>query len=220
MVVSYFVGVQVVNFVCLGVVVILNGDWFLGVFEMEGVVEFRYYQIMCMIGQNIVELFCMFYVSQVVFGCKCCFDCFVLFMQWFNKYNVCVNEDFVVIIILKLQKCDKDGGNGSCFMFCNDIVVNMSLIFDKDLVFNGGICDGNVGNLCDVKMGEKYEIVLDFDLGWIVLMWFYYFGIFMFFGGFGYGWIYLLGVYLVLDGVDSVGIIESIGFQCVFKKIG
>ncbi|TGV48501.1 hypothetical protein EN803_41695, partial [Mesorhizobium sp. M2D.F.Ca.ET.160.01.1.1] len=91
---------------------------------------------------------------------------------------------------------------------------------DKDPASNGGTCDGNVGNPCDVKTGEKYEIAPDFDLGWIALTRFYHSGISTSSGGFGYGWTHSLGAHLALDGVDSVGIIESTGFQRAFKKVG
>ena len=46
----------------------------------------------------------------------------------------------------------------------NDTAVNMSPIPDKRPGLQRRTCDGNVGNPCDVKTGEKYEIAPDFDL--------------------------------------------------------
>lgn len=220
MVASFLADVQAANPVCPGAAVTPQGDWFSGTPETEGVVESRFYQITHMIGQNTAESPCAPYVSQMAFGRKRRVDCPVPLTQWSNTHNACVNEEFVATITSKSQKCDKDGGNGSCPMSRNDTAANMSPIPDKDPASDGGTCDGNVGNPCDVKTGEKYEIARDFDLGWIALTRFYHSGVSTSSGGFGYGWTHSLGAHLALDGVDSVGIIESTGFQRAFKKIG
>ncbi|MEN6683445.1 RHS repeat-associated core domain-containing protein [Stenotrophomonas pavanii] len=208
MVASYLAGVQATNPVCPGAAVTPQGDWFSGVPEMEGVVESRFYQITHMIGQNTAESPCAPHVSQAAFGRKRRVECPVPLTQWSNTYQACVNEDFIATITSKSQKCDKDSAGTNCPS-------------DEDSeATNKAPCDGNVGNPCDVKTGEKYEIAPDFDLGWIALTRFYHSGISTSSGGFGYGWTHSLGAHLALDGVDSVGIIESTGFQRAFKKIG
>ncbi|UGB17594.1 DUF6531 domain-containing protein [Stenotrophomonas maltophilia] len=208
MVASYLAGVQATNPVCSGAAVTPQGDWFSGVPEMEGVVESRFYQITHMIGQNTAESPCAPHVSQAAFGRKRRVECPVPLTQWSNTYQACVNEDFIATITSKSQKCDKDSAGTNCPS-------------DEDSeATNKAPCDGNVGNPCDVKTGEKYEIAPDFDLGWIALTRFYHSGISTSSGGFGYGWTHSLGAHLALDGVDSVGIIESTGFQRAFKKVG
>ncbi|TGQ50036.1 hypothetical protein EN855_036490, partial [Mesorhizobium sp. M1C.F.Ca.ET.212.01.1.1] len=92
----------------------------------------RFYQITHMIGQNTAESPCTPHVSQAAFGRKRRLDCPVPLTQWSNKHNACVSEDFVATITSKSQKCDKDGGNGSCPMSRNDTAANMSPIPDKD----------------------------------------------------------------------------------------
>ncbi len=208
MVASYLADVQASNPVCPGAAVTPQGDWFSGVPEMEGVVESRFYQITDMIGENTAESPCAPYVSQMAFGRKRRLDCPVPLTQWSNTHNACVNEEFVATITSKSQKCDKDGAGTNCESE------------EEGEAANKAPCDGAVGNPCDVKTGEKYEIAQDFDLGWIALTRFYHSGISTSSGGFGYGWTHSLGAHLALDGVGSVGIIESTGFQRAFKKIG
>ncbi|UWU59190.1 DUF6531 domain-containing protein [Stenotrophomonas maltophilia] len=224
MVASFLAEVQASNPVCPGAAVTPQGDWFSGTPETEGVVESRFYQITHMIGQNTAESPCAPYVSQMAFGRKRRLDCPVPLTQWSNTHNACVSEEFVATITSKSQKCDKDGGNGSCPLTGRDNAsefgMDMSPVARNEPETDGGACDGNVGNPCDVKTGEKYEIARDFDLGWIALTRFYHSGISTSSGGFGYGWTHSLGAHLALDGVDSVGIIESTGFQRAFKKIG
>ncbi|MGS1319659.1 RHS repeat-associated core domain-containing protein [Stenotrophomonas geniculata] len=224
MVASFLAEVQASNPVCPGAAVTPQGDWFSGTPETEGVVESRFYQITHMIGQNTAESPCAPYVSQMAFGRKRRLDCPVPLTQWSNTHNACVSEEFVATITSKSQKCDKDGGSGSCPLTGRDNAsesgMDMSPVARNEPETDGGACDGNVGNPCDVKTGEKYEIARDFDLGWIALTRFYHSGISTSSGGFGHGWTHSLGAHLALDGVDSVGIIESTGFQRAFKKIG
>ncbi|TFZ44925.1 RHS repeat protein [Stenotrophomonas maltophilia] len=208
MVASFLADVQAANPVCPGAAVTPQGDWFSGTPETEGVVESRFYQITHMIGQNTAESPCAPYVSQMAFGRKRRLDCPVPLTQWSNKHNACVSEEFVATITSKSQKCDKDSSGTNCPSM------------EEGEAANKAPCDGTVGNPCDVKTGEKYEIAQDFDLGWIALTRFYHSGISTSSGGFGYGWTHSLGAHLALDGVDSVGIIESTGFQRAFKKIG
>nr|WP_313287178.1 RHS repeat-associated core domain-containing protein [Stenotrophomonas pavanii] len=211
---------QASNPVCPGAAVTPSGDWFAASPDQEGVIESRYYDLTSMAGNNTAESPCTPYTGTVAVARTRRLNCPIPLTQWSNKHNACVSEEFVATITSKSQKCDKDGGNGSCPMSRNDTAVNMSPIPDKDPASNGGTCDGNVGNPCDVKTGEKYEIAPDFDLGWIALTRFYHSGISTSSGGFGYGWTHSLGAHLALDGVDSVGIIESTGFQRAFKKVG
>ncbi|CAM4127957.1 RHS repeat-associated core domain-containing protein [Stenotrophomonas pavanii] len=214
-------GLQDINPQCPGETAVPEGDWVATAPEMDGISEFREYRVTGMLGSNTAESPCVpFDAGTTGLARMRRLNCPIPFTQWSNKHNACVSEEFVATITSKSQKCDKDGGNGSCPMSRNDTAANMSPIPDKDPASNGGTCDGNVGNPCDVKTGEKYEIAPDFDLGWITLTRFYHSGISTSSGGFGYGWTHSLGAHLALDGVDSVGIIESTGFQRAFKKIG
>ena len=220
MVADFLADQQASNPVCPGAAVTPSGDWFAASPDQEGVIESRYYDLTSMAGNNTAESPCTPYTGTVAVARTRRLNCPVPLTQWSNKHNACVSEEFVATITSKSQKCDKGGGNGSCPMSRNDTAANMSPIPEKDPASNGGTCDGNVGNPCDVKTGEKYEIAPDFDLGWIALTRFYHSGISTSSGGFGYGWTHSLGAHLALDGVDSVGIIESTGFQRAFKKIG
>ena len=103
--------------------------------------------------------------------------------------------------------CEGNGGAGSCFASSPAQKID-------------GACDGNVGNPCNVKTGEKYEIAPDFDLGWIALTRFYHSGVSTTLGGFGHGWTHSLGIRLVTDGAESAGLIEGTGYQRPFKKVG
>ncbi|WP_401742406.1 RHS repeat-associated core domain-containing protein [Stenotrophomonas geniculata] len=214
-------GLQDINPQCPGETAVPEGEWVATAPEMDGISEFREYRVTGMLGSNTAESPCVpFDAGTTGLARMRRLNCPIPFTQWSNKHNACVSEEFVATITSKSQKCDKDGGNGSCPMSRNDTAANMSPLPDQDPASNGGTCDGNVGNPCDVKTGEKYEIAQDFDLGWIALTRFYHSGISTSSGGFGYGWTHSLGAHLALDGVDSVGIIESTGFQRAFKKIG
>ncbi|WP_439448406.1 RHS repeat-associated core domain-containing protein [Stenotrophomonas sp. ATs4] len=208
MVADFLADQQANNPVCPGAAVTPSGDWFAASPDQEGVMESRYYDLTSMAGNNTAESPCTPYTGTVAVARTRRLNCPVPFTQWSNKHNACVSEEFVATITSKSQKCDKDSAGTNCPSE------------EDSEATNKAPCDGNVGNPCDVKTGEKYEIAQDFDLGWIALTRFYHSGISTSSGGFGYGWTHSLGAHLALDGVDSVGIIESTGFQRAFKKIG
>ncbi|KPG79508.1 type IV secretion protein Rhs [Stenotrophomonas maltophilia] len=208
MVADFLADQQANNPVCPGAAVTPSGDWFAASPDQEGVMESRYYDLTSMAGNNTAESPCTPYTGTVAVARTRRLNCPVPFTQWSNKHNACVSEEFVATITSKSQKCDKDSAGTNC------------PAEEDSEATNKAPCDGNVGNPCDVKTGEKYEIAQDFDLGWIALTRFYHSGISTSSGGFGYGWTHSLGAHLALDGVDSVGIIESTGFQRAFKKIG
>ncbi len=208
MVADFLADQQANNPVCPGAAVTPSGDWFAASPDQEGVMESRYYDLTSMAGNNTAESPCTPYTGTVAVARTRRLNCPVPFTQWSNKHNACVSEEFVATITSKSQKCDKDSAGTNC------------PAEEDSEATNKAPCDGNVGNPCDVKTGEKYEIAQDFDLGWIALTRFYHSGISTSSGGFGYGWTHSLGAHLALDGVDSVGLIESTGFQRAFKKIG
>ncbi len=208
MVADFLADAQANNPVCPGTAVNPSGDWFAGSPDQEGVIESRYYDITYMTGDNTADSPCVPYTGTVAAARTRRLNCPIPLTQWSNKYNACVSEEFVATITSKSQKCDKDGTGTSCPSN------------EEGEAANKAPCDGTVGNPCDVKTGEKYEVAQDFDLGWIELTRFYHSGISTSSGGFGYGWTHSLGAHLALDGVDSVGIIEGTGFQRAFKKIG
>ncbi|MBN5130680.1 RHS repeat protein [Stenotrophomonas maltophilia] len=208
MVADFLADQQANNPVCPGAAVTPSGDWFAASPDQEGVMESRYYDLTSMAGNNTAESPCTPYTGTVAVARTRRLNCPIPFTQWSNKHNACVSEEFVATITSKSQKCDKDSAGTNCPSE------------EDSEATNKAPCDGNVGNPCDVKTGEKYEIAQDFDLGWIALTRFYHSGISTSSGGFGYGWTHSLGAHLALDGVDSVGIIESTGFQRAFKKIG
>lgn len=207
MVADFLADQQANNPVCPGAAVTPSGDWFAASPDQEGVMESRYYDLTSMAGNNTAESPCTPYTGTVAVARTRRLNCPIPFTQWSNKHNACVSEEFVATITSKSQKCDKDSAGPSCPST------------EKGEEANNAPCDGTVGNPCDVKTGEKYEIAQDFDLGWIALTRFYHSGISTSSGGFGHGWTHSLGAHLALDGVDSVGIIESTGFQRAFKKI-
>ncbi|MDN8654501.1 RHS repeat-associated core domain-containing protein [Stenotrophomonas indicatrix] len=169
----------------------------------EGRAESRTYLSTVMYGENTVENPCVASQYELEFSRTRRLFCPVEATAWSDKYEACVNEDFVATITSKTVECDVSGGSGVC-----------------GGGGGGAVCDGNVGNPCDVKTGEKYEIAQDFDLGWIALTRYYHSGISTSSGGFGYGWTHSLGAQLALDGAGGAGIIEATGFQRAFKKIG
>ncbi|WP_295553771.1 RHS repeat-associated core domain-containing protein [uncultured Stenotrophomonas sp.] len=208
MVADFLADEQASNPVCPGAAVTPSGEWFAASPDQEGVIESRYYDLTSMVGNNTAESPCVPYTGTVAVARTRRLNCPIPLTQWSNTHNACVSEEFVATITSKSQKCDKDSAGPSCPST------------EKGEEANNAPCDGTVGNPCDVKTGEKYEIAQDFDLGWIALTRFYHSGISTSSGGFGYGWTHSLGAHLALDGVDSVGIIESTGFQRAFKKIG
>lgn len=129
------------------------------------------------------------------------------YTHWSYTYTACVSEAFVATITSKIDECDKNGGTG-----CPPP--------ETAGKSSQAGCDGNVGNPCNVKTGEKYETELDFDLGWISLTRHYHSGVSTSSGGFGNGWTHSLGARLVIGGPDTVGIIEGTGYQRSFKKLG
>lgn len=200
---------QDINPHCPGETAVPEGGWVPTAPEMDGISEFREYRVTGMLGSNTAESPCVpFDAGTTGLARMRRLNCPIPFTQWSNKHNACVSEEFVATITSKSQKCDKDSSGTNCPST------------EEGEAANKAPCDGTVGNPCDVKTGEKYEIAQDFDLGWIALTRFYHSGISTSSGGFGYGWTHSLGAHLALDGADSVGIIEGTGFQRAFKKIG
>ena len=170
---------------------------------MEGRAELRHYRSTVMHGENTVGNPCEAFEGEIAISRMRRLNCPVEMTGWSDKYEACVNEDFVATITSKTVECDASGGGGLCGQ-------------------GGGRarCDGSVGNPCDVKTGEKYEIAEDFDLGWINLTRHYHSGISTSIGGFGHGWTHSLDAQLALDDNDNVGLIEGTGFQRPFKRVG
>lgn len=220
MVAAYLAQAQAYNPVCPGAAVTPTGEWYAITPDMEGTIENRDFQVTYVSGNNTAQSPCVPFSSDAMMTRTRRLNCPVLLTQWSNKHEACVNEDFVATITSKTTQCDKDGGNGSCPTNGNGAMSGMSPSAGNKSPSNEPPCDGTVGNPCDVKTGEKYEIAQDFDLGWIALTRFYHSGISTSLGGFGYGWTHSLGAQLALDGEGGAGIVEGNGFQRAFKKIG
>ncbi len=220
MVAAYLAEVQAFNPVCPGAAVTPTGDWYAVTPDMEGTIENREYQVTYVGGDNTAQSPCVPFSSDAMLTRTRRLNCPVLLTQWSNKHEACVNEDFVATITSKTTQCDKDGGNGTCPTDGNGAMSGMSPSAGNNSPSNEPPCDGTVGNPCDVKTGEKYEIAQDFDLGWIAFTRFYHSGISTSLGGFGHGWTHSLGAQLALDGEGGAGIVEGNGFQRAFKKIG
>lgn len=220
MVAAYLASVQSANPICPGASVTPTSEWYALTPDMEGTIESRDFQVTYMNGQNTAESPCVPYPGDASLTRTRRLNCPVFLAQWSNKHEACVNEDFVATITSKTTQCDKDGGNGSCPTDGNGAMSGMSPSPGTGGASNEPPCDGTVGNPCDVKTGEKYEIAQDFDLGWVALTRFYHSGISTSLGGFGYGWTHSLGAQLALDGAGGAGIVEGNGFQRAFKKIG
>ena len=220
MVAAYLAQLQGSNPACLGSAVTPKSEWYALTPDMEGTIENRDFDVIYMAGDNTAQSPCVAFPSETTMTRTRRLNCPVILTQWSNKHEACVSEEFVATITSKTTQCDKDGGNGNCPTDGNDAMSGMSPSPGNNSPSNEPPCDGTVGNPCDVKTGEKYEIAQDFDLGWIALTRFYHSGISTSLGGFGYGWTHSLGAQLALDGAGGAGIVEGNGFQRAFKKIG
>ncbi|AWH33208.1 RHS repeat-associated core domain-containing protein [Stenotrophomonas sp. SAU14A_NAIMI4_8] len=220
MVASYLADIQAFNPICQGAAVTPTSEWYALSPDMEGTIETRDLEVIYMTGNNTADSPCMPYPSEAVMTRTRRLNCPLPFTQWSNKHEACVSEEFVATITSKSKQCDKDGGNGSCPASGSAAMSGLSPIASNTSPSQEPPCDGTVGNPCDVKTGEKYEIAQDFDLGWIALTRYYHSGISTSSGGFGYGWTHSLGAQLALDGAGGAGIVEATGFQRAFKKVG
>jgi len=220
MVAAYLAKVKEANPVCPGAAVTPTSEWYALSPDMEGTIETRDFQATYMIGDNTAESPCTPYPSDAHMTRTRRLNCPVPLTQWSNKHEACVSEEFVATITSKTTQCDKDGGNGNCPTSGNSAMSGMSPNPSSTPASQEPPCTGTVGNPCDVKTGEKYEIAQDFDLGWIALTRYYHSGISTSSGGFGHGWTHSLGAQLALDGAGGAGIVEATGFQRAFKKIG
>jgi len=191
---------------CAGETVAPSGAWTPAFPGFEGF-ENRTYERVVAEGDNSIDYPCEYFTIEYTFTRTRRLDCPVRYTQWSNKEEACVNEDFLATITSTSDVCEGNGGAGSCFASSPAQKID-------------GACDGNVGNPCNVKTGEKYEIAPDFDLGWIALTRFYHSGVSTTLGGFGHGWTHSLGIRLVTDGAESAGLIEGTGYQRPFKKVG
>ncbi|MFG6110247.1 RHS repeat-associated core domain-containing protein [Stenotrophomonas nematodicola] len=188
---------------CPGESFVPTGPWRDSYPGMEGRVQVRPYLSTTMWGENTDDSPCEPFQEEYKFTRTRRLFCPNETTYWSDKYEACVNEEFVATLTSKTVECDSSGGSGTC-----------------GAGSGRAKCDGSVGNPCDVKTGEKYEIAEDFDLGWIALTRHYHSGVSTSIGGFGHGWTHSLGAQLTLDGDDSVGLIEGTGFQRPFKKVG
>lgn len=185
----------------------LQSDWYAAHPSYEERFEYRDFSYYHMTGNGTPTSPCEPYITHTTrFTRGRRNECPTPYTQWSNEHVACVNEEFVATITSKTDECDKNGGTG-----CPDP--------DKPEAEQGS-CDGDVGNPCNVKTGEKYESEIDFDLGWISLSRHYHSGVSTSSGGFGHGWTHSLGAQLVIGGPDTVGIIEGTGYQRPFKKLG
>jgi RHS repeat-associated protein len=191
---------------CAGETVAPSGAWTPAFPGFEGF-ENRTYERVVAEGDNSIDYPCEYFTIEYTFTRTRRLDCPARYTQWSNKEEACVNEDFLATITSTSDVCEGNGGAGSCFASSPAQKID-------------GACDGNVGNPCNVKTGEKYEIAPDFDLGWIALTRFYHSGVSTTLGGFGHGWTHSLGIRLVTDGAESAGLIEGTGYQRPFKKVG
>ncbi|WP_241236736.1 RHS repeat-associated core domain-containing protein [Xanthomonas arboricola] len=113
------------------------------------------------------------------------------YTDWLISEQACANKDFMATIKVAANQCDADVGSSS----------------------------GLVGNPCDVKTGEKFQIERDFDLGWIDFSRYYHSGIATASSDFGPGWSHSHGLHLAIQ-VSSLGLIEGNGYAVPFRKIG
>ena len=220
MVAAYLADIKAFNPVCPGAAVTPTSEWYALSPDMEGTIETRDFEVIYMTGDNTAESPCTPYPSDAHMTRTRRLNCPVPLTQWSNKHEACVSEEFVATITSKTTQCDKDGGNGNCPTSGNSAMSGMSPNPSSTSASQEPPCTGAVGNPCDVKTGEKYEIAQDFDLRWIALTRYYHTGISTSSGGFGHGWTHSLGAQLALDGAGGAGIVEATGFQRAFKKIG
>jgi len=220
MVAAYLADIQAFNPLCPGAAVTPTSEWYALSPDMEGTIETRDFEVIYMTGDNTAESPCTPYPNEAVMTRTRRLNCPVPLTQWSNKYEACVSEEFVATITSKTKQCDKDGGIGSCQTAGSAAMSGVGPVASSTSSSQEPPCDGTVGNPCDVKTGEKYEVAQDFDLGWIALTRYYHSGISTSSGGFGYGWTHSLGAHLALDGAGGAGIVEATGFQRAFKKIG
>ncbi|WP_367381219.1 hypothetical protein [Stenotrophomonas cyclobalanopsidis] len=96
---------------------------------MEGRAELRHYRSTVMYGDNTVDYPCQASEGEIAISRMRRLNCPVEMTGWSDKYEACVNEDFVATITSKTVECDASGGGGLCGQ-------------------GGGRarCDGSVGN--------------------------------------------------------------------------
>lgn len=114
MVADYLAMVQAENPICPGATVTPASEWYALSPDMEGTIETRDIEVIYMTGDNTAESPCTPYPSDAQMTRTRRLNCPIPLTQWSNKHNACVSEEFVATITSKSQKCDKDGGNGSC----------------------------------------------------------------------------------------------------------
>jgi RHS repeat-associated protein len=184
-----------------------EGMWAAAAPGYEGKYETRTYAYTWMLGSNTPESPCHSSdPGNTQFIRTRRMDCPNPYTQWKDQHQACVNEEFVAIITSKTEECDKNGGSGTCRN-------------DSEPDESQGECDGNVGNPCNVKTGEKYEIETDFDLSWINFVRYYHSGVSNVSGGFGPGWTHSFDTRLAIGGPDVVGLIQGTGYHRPFHKI-
>jgi len=203
MVAAMLADLEAGNRSCPGAAVTPTDEWHAAGPGLEGVSETRTFRMTRMTGDNTPMSPCEAHEWDQPFLRYRRLQCPLPLTRWSNTHGACVSEEFVATISTRAQRCDKDGASASC---------------PSDEKEGQSTCDGTVGNPCNVKTGEKYEIAQDFDLGWVELTRFYHSGVSTSNGGFGHGWSHSLGMALLPDGPDSVGVIEGSGFQRAFKK--
>ncbi|WP_253254278.1 RHS repeat-associated core domain-containing protein [Xanthomonas arboricola] len=118
-------------------------------------------------------------------------ECPKPFTAWLISEQACANKDFFATIKVAANQCGTDTGSHS----------------------------GLVGNPCDVKTGEKFQVESDFNLGWIDLIRYYHSGIAVAAGDFGQNWSHSHGLRLTIQS-STLGLIEGNGYAIPFRKSG
>lgn len=124
-------------------------------------------------------------------------------LEWSDQHDACANDYFVAKIKGPGEECEaRDGGAQ---------LASASKPADKTSPL--------VGNPCNVKTGEKYEVETDVELGWISFSRYYHSGIANTTAGFGPGWTHSHDIKLSISGAN-VALIDGSGYQLRFRQDG
>ncbi|MBX9399960.1 DUF6531 domain-containing protein [Lysobacter sp. BMK333-48F3] len=162
--------------------------------EQEGKFERRGYLPSVKTGENTPENPCTVQTLQPTeLSRQRRLQCPNPFMVWNDDKGTCIDPaELTATLASGVNSCETDGGSSSA---------------------------GLVGNPCDVKTGEKFQIEADFDLGWISLTRYYHSGSSTSTAGFGPGWSHSFGTRLAIGGT-AIGLLDAGGYQQRFKNTG
>ncbi len=170
--------------------------------ESEARTETGHFEVVYMEGENTPESPCINRTETTSATRTMKTECPILapnerFTTWVPKYQACVNAGIVAYISSKTTECD-----------------------------GAGVASGLVGNPCNVRTGEKYEVETDLDLGWVSLDRHYHSSGADSAGGFGHGWSHTHSGRLTFFPYASpgapteLGLIDGSGYHVRYRKIG